>query len=88
VRRDFQLDLSIRSIFDSPTIAGIAQELEKTKRAGDTTSNVEPDIPKGSNSTALLSVLRDELKALPPDQLNDFLQSVLADKSATRNKKD
>jgi amino acid adenylation domain-containing protein len=78
VRRDFHLDLSIRRIFESPTIAGVAQELEKMQRAGDTTSNVRP----GSNTSALLSVLRDELKALPPDQLNDFLQSVLADKNA------
>lgn len=82
VRRDFHLDLSIRRIFESPTIAGVAQELEKMQRAGDTTSNVRPATLKGSNTSALLSVLRDELKALPPDQLDDFLQSVLADKNA------
>jgi amino acid adenylation domain-containing protein len=86
VRRDFHLDLPIRSLFDNPTIEGLAKEIENIQLPGDATEHISPPAFKLSNTSVLLSTLRKELKALSPDQVEAFLKSVVADQSAKLKK--
>ena len=81
VRRDFYVDVPIRSLFEKPTIAELALEVEKLK-AQNSTVQVAPIAPDSSGSSPLLNVLRAQLGTLPPDQVDAILQSVLAEKNA------
>jgi amino acid adenylation domain-containing protein len=79
IRRDFHIDVPIRSLFDRPTIEGLALEVEKQKGKG---AQIAPVAAGAQDTTALLNILRAELSALSPEQVDAFLQSVLADKDA------
>jgi amino acid adenylation domain-containing protein len=81
VRRDFHVDVSIRSLFEGPTIAELALEVDRLKAKGANGQTI-PIAPVSSSSSALLTVLRAELGAMSPDQLDAILQSVLAETSA------
>jgi acyl carrier protein len=72
VRRDFHVDVPIRSLFDVPTIEGLAAEVEDRLTI----------TPVTFNTSAFLNTLRTELAALSPDQLDALLQSVLMDNYA------
>src|SRR5262249_55485977 len=82
VRRDFHIDLPIRSLFDNPTIEGLAKEIENMQLSADASGQISPAAFKLSNTSALLSTRREELRALSPNQVEAFLQSVGADQSA------
>ena len=79
VRRDFHVDVPIRSLFERPTIADLALEVEKLKAQGTTVQTIAPGSPR---SSALVDILRAELTSLSPDQMDAILQSVLAEKKA------
>jgi acyl carrier protein len=81
VRRDFHVDVSIRSLFEGPTIAELVLEVDRLNAQG-ANGQTTPIAPVSSSSSALLTVLRAELGALSPDQVDAILKSVLAEKNA------
>jgi acyl carrier protein len=86
VRRDFYVDVPIRRLFEGPTIAELAVEVEKLK-AEDTTVQLAPIAPHSPGSSALFNILRAELGALSADQMDAILQSVLVEKNARASDK-
>jgi acyl carrier protein len=81
IRRDFHVDIPIRGLFEAPTIAELALEVEKLK-SQDTTVQITPIARHAPGSSALLNIIRAELGALSPDQMDAILQSVLSEKNA------
>jgi amino acid adenylation domain-containing protein len=81
VRRDFHVDVPIRGLFEAPTIAELAREVEKLK-GQDTTVQITAIAQHAPCSSALLNIVRAELGALSADQMDAILQSVLAEKNA------
>jgi amino acid adenylation domain-containing protein len=79
VRRDFRVEVPIRSVFERPTIADLALEVERLKAQGTTVQTIAPHSPR---SSALVDILRAELASLSPHQIDAILQSVLAEKKA------
>jgi amino acid adenylation domain-containing protein len=80
VRRDFHVDVPLRALFEGPTIAELALQVEKLKTQ-ETTVQITPIVPHSPGSSALLNIIRAELGALSPDQVDAILQSVLAEKN-------
>jgi acyl carrier protein len=80
VRRDFHVDVPIRGLFEAPTIAELAREVEKLK-GQDTTVQITAIAQQAPGSSALLNIVRAELGALSTDQMDAILQSVLAEKN-------
>jgi len=72
VRRDFHVSVPIRSLFDKPTIEGLAAEVEDRLTI----------TPVTLNRSDFLNALRAELRALPPDLMDALLQSVMMDNNA------
>jgi acyl carrier protein len=81
VRRDFRVDVPIRILFDGPTIAELALEVEK-RTTGSTIAPTVALTAEAPGSMTLLEILRAELSKLPPDQADAFLKSALAQKTA------
>jgi amino acid adenylation domain-containing protein len=79
VRRDFHVDVPIRALFEGPTIADLALEIEKSKAQGATVQTIATHSP---GSSVLLDILQAELGSLSPDQMDAILQSILAKKNA------
>jgi acyl carrier protein len=79
VRRDFLVDVPIRTLFDRSTIAELAVEIEKLKVAGAATA-LPPIAPAAPSSPSPLNILRAQLNTLPPDEVKSLLQSILAEK--------
>jgi amino acid adenylation domain-containing protein len=71
IRRDFQVDVPIRILFDRSTIRELALEIEQRK----VDQAVPTRVPAISGSL-LLDTLRAELSALPPEQVDAFLRSI------------
>jgi len=80
VRRDFHVDVTIRGLFEAPTIAELALEVEKLK-GQDTTVQITPTARHAPYSSVLLNIVRAGLGALSPDQMDAILQSVLTEKN-------
>jgi acyl carrier protein len=81
IRRDFHVDVPIRSLFDGPTIAELAVEVEKQKAAG-ASIRMAAVAPAAPGSSALLNILQAHLSSLSPDEADAFLRSVLAERNA------
>ena len=79
VARDFHVDVPIRTLFNSPTIAELALSVERQKAAG-ALSKIASIAPTAEDSSALLNSLRAQLLRLPPAEIDAFLHSVLAEK--------
>jgi amino acid adenylation domain-containing protein len=86
VRRDFSVDISIRRLFDNPTIAALGAEVRTQQDAG-ATAQSSSVAPTSHKSPALLDALRAGLSSLSPDQLNALVESVNAERRGklTRN---
>ena len=84
IRRIFELELPVRSVFDEPTIAGLAVELEKAQAVG-----LKARVPimqrrarsavTGSSREALLS----QLSALSADEAQALIRRALNAKQST-----
>ncbi len=61
VNRAFQTDLPLRSLFESPTIAGLADCLRPTPSAGQVTRTVPPIVPRPSRDDGPLSFAQERL---------------------------
>jgi acyl carrier protein len=81
VRRDFQVDLPIRLLFDKPTIANLSFEIEQRK-ADRRSATPSLEVSSETTSSPLLDIFRAELSALPPDQADALIRSILAERSS------
>jgi amino acid adenylation domain-containing protein len=86
VRRDFHVDITIRRIFESPTIAEFALEVETQQRVG--VGVEEKPIAATANTSSLLDVLRSQLNALSPGQMDAILQTIAAEKDSRARAED
>lgn len=80
MRRDFQVDIPISSLFNKPTIAELAVEVEAQKAKGATT-RMAAIAPGAQGSSTVLDVLRAELSKLSPKEVEAFLNSVRTENS-------
>jgi len=74
IRRSFNVEVPIRSLFDSPTIEELGREIEKAKASG-----AVPRIPAirpRPRPTTSIEALRAELGQLSPEQIEALLQQV------------
>ena len=78
IRRDFQVEISIGTLFDKPTVAELALEVEKQKAKG-ATRPIAAVAPGAQGSSTMLDVLRAELSKLSPAEVEAFLNSVRAE---------
>jgi aryl carrier-like protein len=74
VRRAFQVEVSIRSLFDGPTIEALGLAVEAAKASG-AAPRLPPIVPR-PRSQAGIDVLGAELRKLSPDQIERLLQQV------------
>jgi amino acid adenylation domain-containing protein len=79
MRRDFQVDVPMRVLFDRPTIAELALEIEQRKTEQGTlpTSAFSSGAPGSSH---ILDILKAELRALAPEQVDILLRSIGAER--------
>ena len=80
LRRDFQVDIPISSLFNKPTIAELAVEVEAQKAKGATT-RMAAITPGAQGSSTVLDVLRAVLSKLSPKEVEAFLNSVRTENS-------
>ena len=80
VRRDFNVDISIRTVFERPTIAEFVLEVENHKAAGGAIE--ERPIAPTADASTLLKLLRSQLGALSSDQMEDILQALATEKNS------
>jgi amino acid adenylation domain-containing protein len=72
IRRQFEVDVSIRSLFDAPTIEGLAREIEKAKASG-AAPRLRAIRPR---QEPRMDTLAAELSKLSPEQIELLLQQV------------
>ena len=84
MRRDFQVDIPISSLFNKPTIAELAVEVEAQK-AKSATTRMAAITPGAQGSSTVLDVLRAELSKLSPKEVEAFLNSVRTENSNVGN---
>jgi amino acid adenylation domain-containing protein len=75
VRKVFQVELPLRSLFEEPTVAGLSLEIEKAGRRGD-----RPVMPSPSRRISLSQreQLLAQLAQLSDEEVNALLSSMLA----------
>jgi len=80
IRRTFQLEISVRSLFEQPTIGGLACELEKARANGETVRGPllvrRNDSPPARSKEDILA----QLNHLSTEELQDVLNRMLADR--------
>jgi len=76
VRRTFEVELPVRRLFEEPTIAGLALEIEKAAANG--TGIQARTITRRPRITA--DALPTELENLSPDQITALLERILREK--------
>jgi acyl carrier protein len=77
IRRVFEVELPVRSVFESPTIAGLAQEIEKARALGlKSKSPILQKRPRASNGMSREALLA-QLDGLSASELQSLLQRVL-----------
>ena len=72
IRQQFEVDISIRSFFDVPTIEGLAREIEMARASG-TTPRLRAIRPRHQPK---LDTLAAELAKLSPAEIDRLLQQM------------
>ena len=79
VRRDFRVDVPVRTLFECPTIAQFAHELEHQKAAA---AAAPDDTILTTDVQTLLNVLRAQLSSLSTSEIEFILGAVAAEKNS------
>jgi len=66
--------LPLRSVFESPTVSGLAQSLELRRR-----TYPDVDVPISKSASIKPAVLPKEIDQLSEDEINSLLYQVLAE---------
>ena len=79
VRKVFQTEVSIRTLFDGPTIETLAHEIEKAKANGEKITT--PPITPRVRQPARVDALRKELRKLSSDEIEALLDELRGEES-------
>jgi acyl carrier protein len=78
IRRSFAMELAVRSIFEAPTIAGLAMEVEKAQAMGLKTRTPILQRPRrGARADASQEALLSQLEKLPAEEARNLLRTLL-----------
>jgi len=78
IRRIFAMELAVRSIFEAPTIAGLATEVEKAQAQGLKARTPILSRPlRGANADANREALLSQLEKLPAEEARELLRTLL-----------
>ena len=84
IRRSFGVELPVRSVFEAPTIVGMATEIEKARALG---LKARTPIPQrrrqASEKGASQDLLLSELEKLPADEARNLLNRLLDENKTT-----
>jgi acyl carrier protein len=80
IRRAFQVEVSIRSLFDGPSIDALGRAVEEAKISG-AVPRVPPIVPRPRPATSV-DLLSAELSKLSPEQVEILLRQVRQGKTA------
>ncbi|WP_333735926.1 non-ribosomal peptide synthetase [Streptomyces sp. IBSBF 2806] len=72
LRTSFEVDIPLRTLFDNPTVAGMAARIEE-RRAGDTTAFTEPTADLRADVTLPDTVHPGDRTPVPPDAATSLL---------------
>ena len=74
IRKLFQVEVSIRSLFDKPTVEALAQEIDKAKASGIklTTATIIPIVRQPLSADAL----KRELRKLSSNEIEALLEEL------------
>jgi amino acid adenylation domain-containing protein len=84
IRREFEVELAVRSVFEEPTIAGLAQEVEKARALGQKarTPILERRVRSAALSTANPDALLAQLGEMSADDAQRLLLRLLDEKES------
>ena len=84
IRRSLGVELPVRSVFEAPTIVGMATEIEKARALG---LKARTPIPQrrrqASEKGASQDLLLSELEKLPADEARNLLNRLLDENKTT-----
>ena len=86
VRRDFNVDIPVRAMFERPNIAEFVLEVDARKAAGGSVE--ERPIAPTADASTLLKLARSQLGALSSDQMEAMLQALAAEKNSRAREED
>ena len=81
IRDAFGVELPLRSLFERPTVAGLAQAIKQTAK---------PDSPRGVVATAdesvetATAILPEEIERMADSEVDEMLQQLLTAKGESR----
>ncbi len=79
IRKEFELEVPIRSLFEDPTIKGLAKDVEEAKAKGIKASASISSFVAGQNDP---DRLRLQVEKMSREELEEMLRQVLKEKSA------
>jgi len=83
IRRFFDVELPVRSIFEKPTLAGLAGELQRAQTMGfKARSPIVQHLASSATTSAHREALLSQLDELSPDEAQVLLKSVLNEKQS------
>jgi hypothetical protein len=80
IRRNFKIDIPARVVFEFPTIAALAQQLEKAEAPSASVRSSLLQRPRATDREAILH----QLDRLPAEDAETLLKSMLDQKRAER----
>jgi acyl carrier protein len=79
IRKEFEVEVSIRSLFEDPTIKGLAKEVEEAKAKGIKASAPISSFLRTQSNNHLL---RQQVEKMSREEMEEMLRQLLKEKSA------